>query len=68
MTFLVSCLLGLGLLGGLLVALTTASEEYPMGADWYQVLGALLFRGLFFVAGCWVSLVVVSLICHWPLQ
>lgn len=70
MAFIPSWLLGFGLLGGALVALDSAERKHHTVRDsntlptWLFILVAALFFGV----GCFMSLVVVSLIWHWPIR
>ena len=59
------CLLGLGWLGGLLIATMTTHPDFSMAhANKREVLGGLVIGGLFFLSGCFLSLVVVIILWH----
>lgn len=67
MDIFASCLLGFGLLGGLLTVLAGVTEGFPAAVEPSSVVGVVLLEFLYLAAGSLVSLVLVSLVWHWPL-
>lgn len=65
MISLIMYLLGLGLLGGLLIAMMTTYPDFSMAnANKGEVLGDFIGWGLLFLSGCFLSLIFVSMFWH----
>lgn len=67
MSSITSFLLGFGLLGVALITWVSTEEKTPVPPNALRTLPALLFYAWSFAGGCYLSVVIVSLIWRWPL-